>query len=813
MTFVLRIAAQGWSDLRLAIRAIRKAPVVAAVIIGSLGIGIGVNTTVFSWIESRVLNPLSGVADSGSLLLIEPRSETGSSPGMSWLEYGDLRERLTAFRDVIAFRSAPFNVGAADWSERTPGMLVSDNYFDALGLSPAAGRFIEAGRTDPVVVISHDYWRNRFGGAPGAIGQTLRVNDRPLTIIGVAPAGFIGTTMGLTFHLWVPAATAPVVFEATRELENRGQRGYSAIGRLRPRATRADAQRELDAAMREFARAYPDTNPTPRGEVLRFWQSPRGPQRLLISALAILQATMLLVLLAVCGNTANLVLARASARHREVSVRLALGAGRWRIVSLLLTESLVLALVGAGLGAAIAVWGTEALRAVPMPTPGGMALRFDTSIDTLSLAFAMTLGVLSALLFGVPPALQLARLDGNPHGSLRAGASRIGRSRLRDVLMAVEVALALVVLVVAAKFVKSFNETQSTDPGFRREGVLLAAYDLRGRNRSVDAPIATGFSARLLEDLRALPAVESAAIASSVPLDIHGMPSRFFSVEGRARPDGELDQATANTVTRDYFRTMGIPMRAGRDFADLLDSAPAPQAIVNETFVRKYLPDVEPIGRRVETAGGRYTIAGVVADSLYNAFGEPPTPIIYLSYRDRPSPQGEIHVRTRAGAETDLAPELRRVVRALDPALPLYSLRTLTDHVETNLVFRRIPARMFVVIGPLLLVLAAIGIYAVVAYTVSQRTLEIGMRLALGATARRVVGQLVVETLRVVSLGALAGWLIAFVVDRDLGRSAAIDLVVLAGVPAVLLLVATLACWAPAYRASRIDPIVALRQE
>jgi putative ABC transport system permease protein len=445
-----------------------------------------------------------------------------------------------------------------------------------------------------------------------------------------------------------------------------------------------------------------------------------------------------------------------------------------------------------------------------------LPIRFQTSVDGLTLLFAILLGVGCGVIVGAAPAMQLARLD--PHAALRSGARSAGRSRMRNALMAVQVGLALVVLIVAGLFFRNFLETRAADPGFRREGVLLAAYDLAGRTS--DAAFTRTLAERLLERVRALPAIESAAIAAAVPLDIHGLPPRVFTLEGRARPDGELDEALTNTVTPGYFEVMDIPMRAGADFADLADPAAPPQAIVNEAFVVRYVgdrgnarPSVESaLGRKLEARGRAYSIVGVVRDSLYNAFGEPSTPAIYFSYRDSPSPRGEIHVRVRGGAEAAVSADLRRVVRDLDPELPLFNVRSLTDHVETNLILRRIPAQMFAVLGPLLLTLAAIGIYAVVAYSVSLRTTEIGVRLALGATARRVVGQFVRETLGVIGLGALVGWAVAFVLVMDFAGGS-IDVTVFAGVPAILLLVAGVACWVPARRAARVAPIVALRQE
>jgi predicted permease len=800
-----------FGDLRHAWRSILRMPVVAAVVVVSLGVGIGANTAIFSWVQAMFLQPLPGVKGASRLYLIEPRSDTGSYPGASWLEYQDLKQRIRALPDLMAFRMVPFNVGDPGRVERAYGELVSGNYFSALGLTPALGRFlrpdeVEKAGGEPVAVISHAYWQMHLSGDAHVLGRTLRINGLPITIVGVAPRGFQGSVLMLSFDIWMPATMAPSLLAGSRELEDRSLRGYAVLGSLPPSNTPAQAQAELDQAMRELARSYPEANAKMTGEVMPFWRAPRGPQRMLGSALLMLQGLMLLLLLAVCGNTANLMLSRASARQREVGTRLALGAGPWRVASLLLTENLMLALLGAALGAVIAVWATEAMRAVPVL--GAFPIKFQTQIDIGSLAFATMLGGLCGLMCGLAPALQLARID--PQTALRAGSRSAGRSPMRNVLMAVQVGLALVVLMAAGLFLRSFGETRDTDPGFKREGVLLAAYDLSGRN--LTAAATRDFTARLLDRLNALPNVDVAAIATSMPLDIHGLPNRAFTLEGRVQSDAAPTRALLNTVTPGYFATMGIPMRAGTTFADLRDTNAPPQVVVNEEFVRRYVETGEPLGRSLETRGKKYVIAGVVRNSVNESFGERTSPIIYFSYRDRPSPSGEMHLRTRAGAETLLAPEVERVVRELDPTLPVYDIRTLSDHVEKNLVLRRIPARMFAVLGPALLVLAAIGIYAVVAYAVSLRTKEIGVRLALGATTRRVVSQIVVESLRVIAVGAFVGWMAALGFNSHLLRGP-VYLSVFAGVPALLLLVATLACWLPARRAATLDPLAALRQE
>jgi predicted permease len=797
-------------DVRHASRTILRMPGLAIVVVVSLAVGIGVNAAIFSWIQALVIKPIPGVEDASSFQLVEPRTESGSHPGASWLEYHDLRERLSSFDDLLAYKMVPLTIGEAGRTTRTFGMLVSANYFKALGLDPALGRFPtpdEGARPggEAVVVVSDGFWRTKLGKAPDVVGRRMRANDRELTIIGVAPPRFQGTVTMIDIDLWVPATMAPVLFAGSRELEDRGSRGYAVMGRLEPNVSRDQAQREAATVMTELGRLHPRTNATMGLDVFRFWQSPRGPQQMLVGALAILQGIMLLLLLAVCTNTANLILARSAARQREVGIRQALGASRWRVLSLLMTESLLLATVGAAFGVLIAMWGSKALRAVPMI--GAFPIRFETTLDLGGLMFAVALGLACGVIFGAAPALQLSRID--VLRALRSSARSARRSRARSALMGVQVALAVVVLVAAALFYRSFRETRDMDPGFTRDGVLLAAYDLTGRN--VDTPAARAFAARLLERVRALPAVEAAALATSVPLDIHGLPVRSFTLEGRAREDASADLALSNTVTPDYFRTMGIPFVSGKDFSDLTDPAAPPQVIVNAEFVRQYLDGGEPLGRRVRSRDVDYTIVGVVRTTTYDAFGERPKAIVYYSYKDRAAGFGEIHVRTRAGAEAVLVPDLQRIVRDLDPTLPVYDARTLAEHVDKNLFLRKIPARMFVVLGPLLLVLAAIGIYAVVSYTVSHRTAEIGVRLALGATGGRVVGQIVRESLRVIAIGTVAGLLAAFVVAIHVMRGAPVNAAVFLAVGALLMSVAAVACWVPARRASRVDPVVALR--
>ncbi|HUR20991.1 MAG TPA: ADOP family duplicated permease [Vicinamibacterales bacterium] len=797
---------------------LRSAPAMAAVIIVSLAAGIGVNASVFSWIQARLLRPLPGVEGSMSLLLIEPVNDAGLYVGSSWPEYQDIRARTPSLPNLIAARMVPLYVGEPGATERAFGMLVSDNYFSALGVKPVMGRTfvaadLRAEGAEPIAVISHGMWQSTFSGDPQVVGKQLRVNGQSLTVVGVAPPEFQGTSLGLYFDVWVPATMAPAIANGSRELRSRNARGYAVMGRPAAGGTRDQAQRDVDAAMRGLAETYPDSNKSVRAEVLAFWQAPRGPQKLLAFSLLILQALMLLLLLAVCGNTASLFLARASARHKEIGVRLALGATPAHIAKAVMGETIAMGLAGAAFGAAIAVWGTRALVVLPLT---GLPIRFQTELDWGGLLFAVLLGLAAGVLVGAIPAWQLSRVDAQT--AFRTGARTAGRSRVRDALIAVQCGLAVAVLIVAGLFLRSFQETRGTDPGFVRDGVLLAAFDLSGRPPSPGG-IRT-FATRLLEGVRAVPGVESAAISSSVPLDIHGLPSRVFNVDGRERADGEFDQALTNTVTPGYFDVMKIPLLAGRDFTSLEDPSAPPQVIVNQAFVERYMsaggdpasPDAA-LGHQIEARGKSHLVIGVAKTTLYNAFGEPPTPALYFSYRDGGGNQGEIHVRTRAGAETAVTRGVRQAVKAIDADLPVFNVRTLTEHVETNLVFRRVPARLFVVLGPLLLLLVGLGIYSLVSYAVSLRTSELGVRLALGATPRRLVTDELASSLRITTAGILIGWVIAFVLTVVLFPEQSGQVVVFAGVPVLLVLVSALASWVPARRGSRVDPLTALRAD
>lgn len=795
-------------------RSLRQAPGVALVIVASLGIGIGVNASVFSWVQARLIRPLPGVERSAQLRLIEPTNDSGLFVGASWQEYVDLRASLQTMPDLIADRIAPFFVGDPGATERVFGTLVSGNYFDVLGVRPALGRLITAsdasapGR-EPVAVISHGLWLRRYAGSPDIVGTPIRINGQLLTIIGVLPDAFQGTTMGLQCDTYVPATMLPLIQPGGADLSSRTARGFALLGRLASGSGDDDAARELEGRMQELAAAYPESNAKVSAAIVPLWQAPRGPQRMLTQALLALQGLMLLVWLAVCGNAATLLLARVSARQKDVAIRLAIGATPWAIRRWVLAEAAMLGLMAGVVGSVLAIWGTRSLVVLPITS---IPVRFQTELDWGGVAFGVVLGLASGLIAGAGPAWQMSRLD--PQVVWRAGVRQQGRGGMRHALMAIQVALAVVVLVVAALFLKSFQDAQQLPTGFARDGIVIATFDQSGRPMVPGE--ATRTVARLLETFATVPEFQSAAVSSSVPLDIHGLPPRSFSLEGRVRADGLRDQALSNIVTPGYFATLSIPIVAGRDFASLTDGAAPPQVVVNEAFVERFGdgPGTAEavLGKRVNMRGRDFTIVGVVATTVADAFGERPAPQIFLSYRDVSATQGEIHVKATGGNESAAATAIRRAARVADPDLPVFNLRTMNQHVETNLIFRRIPARLFMVLGPLLLLLVAAGVYALVSYATTQRAAETGIRIALGATVGQVIGDAVLTSMRVVVAGVAVGWVLVFVAIRLLMPAASAAAFAWVGVPVVVLALTGVASWWPARRLAHVDPAISCRQ-
>ncbi|HUR60338.1 MAG TPA: FtsX-like permease family protein, partial [Opitutaceae bacterium] len=524
------------------------------------------------------------------------------------------------------------------------------------------------------------------------------------------------------------------------------------------------------------------------------------------------QTFSFLVLVVVCINTANLLLARATVRRREIGIRLAVGAGPARIMRQLLTESLLLALAGTALGILGAHWGVDAIHFLKMPT--SVPIRIEPVFDTGALLFAVGLGTMCGLLFGLAPALQLARLDVLP--ALRSGAGAlVGRHRFRDVLVAAEVAVALVVLILAGLFYRSFHNAQATHSGYDDDRVLLASVDLLalGYDGERRLDFARDVHARLL----AHPQIEAAAIAYKPPLELHGLPKASVLIDGAKLPSHAQSQVIWCPTTPGYFAAMGIPLVAGTDVADLTQRDRPLDAVINETAARTFWPGRSALGHTFTLNGKTFQVAGVARDAKYESLGERPHPAVWPTLRMGVMASPTFYVRARTGNPLALLPALRAIVRNADASLAVYEGRTLAQHIDNNLAIQRVSARFLSALAPAALILAAIGLYAVLAYAVAQRTQEIGVRLTLGATPRGVVFQIVRQGMKVVALGAALGWLVAFGLGWYLRPKLIglghLDPGIYLGIPAALLLVAAFACWLPARRAARVDPIAALRAE
>jgi predicted permease len=636
------------------------------------------------------------------------------------------------------------------------------------------------------------------------------LNDRVCTVIGVAPRGFYGGFNAVSFDVWLPAAFAREFQSSSTELTDRKARYSSMLARMRPDANAARVQGELDAAARFLLDTYPETNRGLGYTLLPLWRSPRGGQAMVL-ALATLQFFAALILAVVCANTASLLLAHASTRRREIGVRLALGAAPSRIVFQLLGESLALATCAILGGYIVALWSGDLLRNMQFSLPGSLHLRVATELDWTALLFGSGLALGCGVIFGLAPALQLARAD--VIDSLRTGSGALpGRSRLRDILVAAEVALALVLLVLASLFSVSFRHALAANPGFDVDRVLLSSLDFTSKGYSADRTRA--FTEDLLRRLRETPGITGASVSNSVLLDLHGLPTGVIWVHGTTfDPNAKIRYAFASPG---HLQTLGMPLRAGSDLSPLNRTDLPVDAVINERMAQLYWPGVSPIGRKFVVNDTDYIVAGVVRDARYESLNEAPLPLAWLTLRSRPLGLPVLHVRADGDPRLALG-SVRRVVHELDPALPLLEVRTLSQHVENNLITQRIPARMLAFLGPLALILAASGLYAVIAYALAQRTREIGVRLALGASPRRVVSLMIWQGLRTVLVGSAIGAVVALALgyvlrDRLVGVHFG-DPTIYLGVPLLLLAVATLACWLPARRAARVDPLVALRAE
>jgi predicted permease len=813
-------------DLRFALRILSASRGFATVAVLTLALGLGSATTVFSWIDSLLLHPYPGATHSEQLAVLEmsiPSAPNGGT-SVSWLDYTDYRDHLKLISGLTPQRYCALSIGESATARLAWGELVSASYFEVLGVQPILGRmFVSAAQSDtpgayPVTVISERLWRSYFASDPKVVGKSIRVNRRPLTVIGVAPARFRGTAPAMLLDLWVPVSMgADLALMGNSMFKDRSYRDFSSmVVRLKPGVSIARAQAEVSALAASLSAAYPKTNRGVSATILPPWRAHSGTGDLLLSPLRILMAVSLVLLLIVCANVANLLLARSVARYREFGVRLALGASRWRVARQLLTETMVLALLGAFAGLMLLPWMWNALLAL-VPNVGlPIAREFD--LNGRIGVFIAVVCVLSAFAAGVAPALFSARANLNDvlkEGGRSGMAGGVTRSA-RSLLVIGEVALAAVALVSAGLFARSFQNAREIRPGFDSANVLFSRFFLEGTTFS---PAQQGaFAVRLRSNLQTAPGIQAVSYSDFTPLSTTAGPYDRVEPEGYAPVPGESMNVNRALVSPDYFAVMRIPLLAGRDFRESDDSKAAPVMIVNQAFARRYFHSETAVGRRVRLFGKWMTVVGLARDSKYFSPAELPRPHFYLSIRQFQQGLHELYFFIRTAGEPEQAiPLLRRVVAATDSGASSFHSVALSEYTQVSLFPQRVAASLVASLGVMCLFLAALGLYSVMSCAVNQRAQEIGVRMAMGARPADVIGMLLRQGMLLALTGLAAGSAAAFAVTRLVSgmliHVGASDPATFLSAAVFLALVALVATWLPARRATRIDPMIALRQQ
>jgi len=804
-------------DLTYTFRRLSKSPGFAAAAVVSIGLGIAANSTIFSMVSKFVLRP-APVANPGSLMALHTTDRGECCNHLSWPLFADLREQATSFSGIAGyFELVPASIGGQGEPERVWGQAATANFFDVAQLGMTLGRGFSGGEEYlPVIVLGHGLWRRRFGADPAIAGKTVLLSGRPYTVVGVAPPAFRGLDLVLDTQFWVPLGNLDQLLPKSSNYDSRNYHWLAVVARLKPGVTRAQAAAELGVLARRLARAYPATD---KDGGFRFEQagslSPRDKPAV-IMFLGALTVVVLLVLSIACANVANLLLAQASGRQREMAVRLAMGATRGQLLRQLLTESVVLALGGGPLGVALAMWATEALSGFRTPAP--VPLDIGVSVDWRVLLYTFALSVGSGLLFGLAPAWTASRIILSNALKGEDVQARPGRRfTLRNVLVVSQIAVSLVLLCATGLFLRSLRSAAGIDIGFRSHRVLTMAVDPRVHGYTAERT--TQFLGELRRRVAALPGVASAACTDIVPLSMGGR-SDGFEVEGGPKSTGSVPVAELYMVSAGYFETMGIPRVAGRDIGDEDPAAPR-VAVVNQVFAQRLFQNENPIGRRVSGGGVVYEIVGVVKNMKSRTLDEELRPVLYRSLAQSvggdPSLLGYAVLARTSGDAGALASAIRHEIRALDPTLAIFNAETIEQHLRDALFLPRLAGILFGVFGLVGLLLAGVGLYGVMSYAVSRRTREIGIRLALGAQAggvqRLVVRQGMRLTAIALALGLAAAWAAVRLFTGILYGVAPHDLATFTAVPLFLAAVALLACWIPSRRAARVDPLTALRYE
>ena len=815
-------------DLRYGARLLRRNPLFALTATLSLAIGIGANTTIFTIANALLFKPPAGVVEPERLVDVG-RSQNGQGfDNGSYPNYLDIRARNTVFTGIYAYRfgAESMSLGGRDGAERIYGDMVTTNYFHVLGTRPLIGRLFapedgeEAGGT-PLVVMSNQFWMRRFNGDPAVVGQTLQLNGRPFTVIGVAPQEFHGTTV-LASDVWVPINMVGELSPRRSASILKSREGVWLVmgARLKPGVSVRQARAELENIGRALEQEFPAEN---RGKGLRVVASSPIPGNgaPVAAFLAVLMGLVGLVLAIACANVAGVLLARASARRKEIAVRLAIGAGRGRLIRQMLVESMLLFLLGGAAGLAIArVMTTLLVSLLPtLPAPVGVTL----SIDARALAFTLGLSLLAAVLSGLAPALSESKAEvvSALKADARGGPERL---RLRNAFVVGQVAFSIVLVVGAALFVRALQRATEINPGFDPRGVELAALDLSLAGYTSD----TGrvFAHQLIQRVRDLPGVQSAALAAMVPLGGGGLGLGGLAVPGVQPPDGRrFFDADWNVVTPGYFTAMKMTLASGRDFTDA-DREGAPSVvIVNETAARRWWPNQDAVGKTLLQQQGygpgtadrprTLTVIAVAKDTKYRDLGEQPRTFVYVPEQQQYVPRTTIVARSTQGQR--LAGDLRRLLAQMNPNLPIVQSQTLEDYAALTLVPQRVAASVSGSLGMVGLLLAAIGIYGVTAYMVSSRTREIGIRVALGAQRGDVVRMVLRQGMMLALAGMAIGLVLAAGASRLLGSLlfgiGPTDPIAFGGSAVLFCLIGLIACYVPARRATAVDAMEALRYE
>jgi predicted permease len=812
-------------DARFAARMLRKQPGVTALVVVTLALGIGANTTVFSFVKAMFLNPLA-VGDVDTLVAVHGTVEEGSAPDashfpISWPNYRDLREQNDSLSGLAAWGFA--QAGIADDAEEPQfeaAELVSANYFDVLGVSPARGRFFrpqeeEPAGAHPVTVISHSLWQERYNAEDDIVGRRIRINGHPFTIVGVAPQGFGGTNVLFDVRLWAPISMHPQMHAYSEFVEQRRWRMFQLAGRLREGVTIARAEADLRTIAARLADEYPDDNRGRLTQLTPLAQAAIDPNQRegFVRSSAFLLAVTGIVLLIACANVANLMLARARGRGREIAVRLSLGAGRWRIVRQLAWEAFLLAGLGGLASIGVAVAGRELLWAYRPPF---LSEVLEIGIDLEVLVFTAVLATATGLAFALAPALRATRVDAAT--TLREGATAAADRRgrwmpVRSALVVAQVALSFVAVIGAGLFLSSLRQAQRIDPGFPAARLLLVPLSPAAQGYTQERSLQ--FYEELEARLQALPQVENVGFGSNPPL------TPTFVSRTTIREGDLEDQAVligTNAVSAGFFDAMQLPLLSGRTFDAGDDDQGRRVIVINDVMARRFWPDENPLGRRVRFLGeqGHLEVVGVVGSIKYNSLGEEPQPYFYQPVRQQFADAGTFHVRT-SDSPTAVAEPVRTIIRELDPQLPLAAFQTATDQIELSLWAPRMGASLLSVFGFLSLTLALVGIYGVLVQLVGERTREIGIRMALGAGRRDVVRLIAAQTLRWMALGgvigvggalAASGWVGSFLYGIGGG-----DPTTYLGTAVLLVLAGLAAASVPARRAAGVDPAVTMRQE